>query len=152
MAQALLQILLGILSGLVASVMVLTGNQVYQYWLDQTSKWPFRVRIYGMERDPVGIGQQVRVSFLNRGSASVMVCVTPYDSAHRSVNGWGVYEPNGHTRVEALVTVAPHAWREFFVEGPTQSGAPAQASLNFKAWFFSSERFREREYPISFFH
>ena len=98
----------------------------------------------------MGPGQQVRVRFLNRASLSVNVIVESLDVNGHGVNGWRIFDPNGHFEIRRMVTVPARSWQEFYVEGPTLRDQPPQDALRFLCWFFTSARAKERTVKINY--
>lgn len=145
-----MNILIGIVSGVVASLIVIAARSLYQLYLDKIAEWPFKVVTHGLRFNPVGSGQQVRVRFLNRASLSVNVIVQSLDANGHGVNGSRIFDPNGHFEIGNMVTVQGRSWREFYVEGPTLRGQPPQDALCFQCWFFTWERAKERTVKINY--
>jgi hypothetical protein len=106
-------LLIGLVSGVVAILIVEAGRWVNQWWIDTHSKQPFTAVVvgWGPRASP-----QLRVLVHNLRSSATRLVAEPIDRNRKPVNGWRAIEPWGHNEISNGVLVGAGEWREFWIE------------------------------------
>jgi hypothetical protein len=140
-------ILIGLVSGVVAILLVEAGRWIRRWWIDTHSTTPFTAVVvgWGPRTSP-----QLRILIHNLRSSATRIVADPLDKNRKPVNGWRAIEPWGHDEIPNGVLVGAGGWREFWIEynGDARTEGPTQ--VYFLASYITFRAGVPRTIPIEF--